>query len=84
MQDLPETLESILPKRSTDPQDTEYNYGIKNCRPELLLQEDFAEVAPAMESLHRIFPGVDVGLAVSRQPYFLIGQVDELIEELKQ
>ena len=37
-----------------------------------------------MESLRNIFPEVDVGLAVSRQPYFLVGYVEELIEELKQ
>ena len=37
-----------------------------------------------MESLQRIFPGLDIGLAVSRQPYFLVGEVEALIEELKQ
>ena len=83
LQEQSEIPESILIDKYADPQGIEWETSF-NCRPELLLQEDFAEVAPAMECLHRIFPEVDVGLAVSRQPYFLIGQVDELIEELKQ
>lgn len=31
-----------------------------------------------------MFPEVDIGLAVSRQPYFLVGPIVDLIEELKQ
>ena len=54
------------------------------CRPELLLQADFREAAPAIDSLKQLFPEVDIGLAVSRQPYFLVGSVPDLIAELKE
>ena len=42
------------------------------------------EVAPAVAGLQSLFPEVDIDVAVSRQPYFLIGPVSDLIQELKQ
>ena len=52
------------------------------CRPELLVREAFDAIPIAMAKLQELFPGADISKVVERQPYLLVANCDEVIDEM--
>ena len=55
-----------------------------NCRPGLLLKEEFAGVPAAKAQLEELFPEKAIDSIVEEQPLLLIENVGQAIEELRR
>ncbi len=57
---------------------------VRGCRPELLIREAFLAVPVGVTRLQALFPGADIPRVVERQPYLLLPNCEELLDELLQ